>query len=100
MRPFIVAVALSAVACAAAVDHANWMRDLMPLIGSATLFDLTIPGSHDTMTYDLSTTVADGANDVSANISYILHDLGDVLGLGGFVRNQVCSSCVYVRFCA
>lgn len=39
------------------IDHANWMRDLMPVIGNASLFDLSLPGTHDTFTYDLSTTV-------------------------------------------
>jgi hypothetical protein len=71
------------------IDHANWMRDLLPLIGDVTLLDVTIPGSHDSMTYDLAPVVADGANDLPTNLTYFLHDLGNFLGLGDWVRNQV-----------
>lgn len=40
------------------VEPSRWMGDLLPLISNATLLDLTLPGTHDTMTYDLSTFVA------------------------------------------
>ena len=35
----------------------NWMGDLRPLLDAtnATLLDLTLPGSHDVVTYDLTT---------------------------------------------
>ncbi len=71
------------------VDHANWMRDLMPIIANATLLDLSIPGTHDSMTWDLSSFVADGAEDIPLNLSMFLHDLGNPLELGQYVRNQV-----------
>ncbi len=72
------------------IDHANWMRDLMPLIANATLLDLSIPGTHDSMTFDLGSVVADGAEDIPTNLSYILHDFGNFENIGQFARNQVC----------
>ena len=35
----------------------SWMQALFPVIGNATILDLSMPGTHDTLTYDLSTTV-------------------------------------------
>lgn len=34
---------------------ANWMGALAPALANATLLDMTLPGTHDTMTYDLTT---------------------------------------------
>jgi hypothetical protein len=65
------------------------MRDMMPLISNATLLDLSLPGTHDSMTWDLDLLVADGANDIPANVSALLHDLGNFLDLGDWLRNQV-----------
>ena len=39
---------------------ANWMGALAPILANATVLDLSLPGAHDTMTYDLSTTLSDG----------------------------------------
>lgn len=38
----------------------NWMGSLMPVIGNLSLLDISLPGTHDSMTFDLSTTVSDG----------------------------------------
>ena len=46
----------------------------MPIIGNQTLMDLALPGTHDTLTYDLSTTVADSANDLPSVVSWFLHE--------------------------
>ncbi len=61
----------------------------MPLIYNATLLDLSLPGTHDTLTYDLAPFVADGAEEIPLNLSYFLHDLLDPIQLGNFIRNQV-----------
>jgi hypothetical protein len=69
----------------------NWMGALSPILKDLTMLDIAIPGTHDTMTYDLSTTVSDGANDISVELASILHDLhkeGTVLTIGDFGRNQ------------
>ena len=41
----VVAVVLCGLSTShAAVDVSNWMRDMMPIIGNATIMDLTMPG--------------------------------------------------------
>jgi hypothetical protein len=46
-----VLVAACALPCAAtSVDTANWMGMLKPILGNATLLDLSMPGAHDAMT--------------------------------------------------
>ncbi len=71
------------------MDLSNWMRDLLPVIGNATVLDLSLPGAHDLLTFDLSTSVSDGAEDIPDWLSDILHDFGDALDFGSFIRNQV-----------
>ena len=39
------------------IRHTDWMGDLMPVIGNHTLFDLTLPGTHDSLAHDLCPTV-------------------------------------------
>ena len=39
---------------------ADWMGAIMPAIRGLTLFDLCLPGSHDSVTFDLSSTIAQG----------------------------------------
>ena len=71
--------------------HANWMGDLMPAIGNLTLLDLSLPGTHDSMTFDLSTRVSDGANDMPAWVSWLLHEMGPIIGVakvGDFIKQQ------------
>jgi hypothetical protein len=34
---------------------ANWMGAIAPALAHATLLDMALPGTHDTMTYDLTT---------------------------------------------
>jgi hypothetical protein len=35
----------------------NWMGALYPVIQNQTMLDISIPGTHDSMTWDLSETV-------------------------------------------
>ena len=52
VRTRTVLLALLATPCASAfVDTANWMGMLKPILGNATLLDLSMPGAHDAMTY-------------------------------------------------
>lgn len=48
---------------------ADWMSHVSTIIGSQTLLDLSLPGTHDSMTFDLSTTFSDGANDLPPVVS-------------------------------
>eukprot|EP01006_Ploeotia_vitrea_P058068 TRINITY_DN68733_c0_g1_i1.p1 TRINITY_DN68733_c0_g1~~TRINITY_DN68733_c0_g1_i1.p1 ORF type:complete len:479 (+),score=21.77 TRINITY_DN68733_c0_g1_i1:25-1461(+) len=75
--------------CAVHADEftANWMGHLLPVIGNQTLLDLSLPGTHDSMTYDLSDWIADGTNDIPAWLADILHDLPPHL-VGPFIRSQ------------
>ena len=41
----------------------DWMGNLKGVIGDLTLLDLSLPGTHDTLTYDLSLTPSDGCDD-------------------------------------
>ena len=66
----------------------TWMGDLEPIIGNLTLFDLSLPGTHDTLTYDLSTTVADNANDLPAWAAWFLHTIHGSGFIGQFIRKQ------------
>jgi len=70
---------------------ATWMQNLMPAIGHQSILNLSLPGTHDSMTYDLSDTVSDNANDLPSTVSWILHELEPIVGAvgaGDFIREQ------------
>jgi len=69
------------------LDLTNWMGQLAPIIGDFTLLDLSLPGAHDAMTSDLSTTLSDGYEGFNPVISKILHSVTPVVA-GGFIREQ------------
>jgi hypothetical protein len=52
---------------------ADWMGSVMNIIGTSTLLDLSLPGTHDTLTYDLSTTVSEGGMDEALRLAELLH---------------------------
>jgi len=56
----------------------DWQGNFLPLLANATLSDLNFPGTHDTLTYDLSLTVSDGGWDGSPTISKILHYASEI----------------------
>lgn len=57
----------------------NWMGSTMSIIGESTLLDLSLPGTHDTLTYDLSTTVSEGGMDDAIKLAELLHNATDVV---------------------
>lgn len=70
----------------------NWMGSL---VGSGnfdklTLLDLSLPGTHDTLTYDLSTKVSDGGADDQVKFAEILHKYEHVVPdyVTDFIRKQ------------
>jgi hypothetical protein len=65
----------------------------MPIIGNATILDLSLPGTHDSLTYDSSTTVADLAEELPPRVSNLLHNIGDFLGIAYALRNLVSVRC-------
>ena len=56
----------------------SWMGSLDPILGNATILDMRLPGTHDTLTYDLSDNIADGAIDDYPELSNVLHWLSDI----------------------
>lgn len=70
-----------------ALDLPNWMGQLEPVIGDATLLDLSLPGAHDAMTYDLSDTISDGYEGMGEALSSVLHRVTPIIA-GKFVRQQ------------
>mmetsp|Transcript_8059 Transcript_8059/g.21120 ORF Transcript_8059/g.21120 Transcript_8059/m.21120 type:complete len:460 (+) Transcript_8059:65-1444(+) len=82
---------LLAVAALPADYLSNWMGALAPAINDLSILDISLPGTHDTLTYDLSTTISDGANDISPALAWVLHELGPIIGIakvGQFIRSQ------------
>ena len=55
----------------------DWMGKVLSVIGDSALLDLSIPGTHDTLTYDLSTTVAEGGIDEMYKLAEFLHNHTD-----------------------
>ena len=49
------------------------MSAVSGVIGNLTLLDLSLPGTHDSLTYDLSTTISDGGIDDYPELSKVLH---------------------------
>ncbi|GMI52228.1 hypothetical protein TeGR_g11119 [Tetraparma gracilis] len=68
----------------------DWMANLMPVISDLTLLDLSLPGTHDTLTYDLSTTVSDAGIDDYDELSKILHLFSGLIPgqIEDFIRQQ------------
>ena len=65
------------------------MGALAPVISNLTLMDLSLPGTHDTLTNDLSSTVAQNANDLPTWASWLLHTFHSVDGfVGEFIRSN------------
>jgi hypothetical protein len=68
----------------------SWMACLLPIIGNLTVLDLQLPGTHDTLTFDLSNRVADNANDIPPALSSFLHDLirPPIAFVGNFIKTM------------
>lgn len=69
------------------LDLSNWIGQLTPILQKATVLDLSLPGAHDTMTFDLSNTISEGYEGMGPVISKILHSVTPLLA-GRFIREQ------------
>jgi hypothetical protein len=69
-------------------DPANWIGASLPLTGELTPLDLSLPGTHDTLTADLSETIADNANDLPPELADLLHEFVPRELIGSFIRTQ------------
>jgi hypothetical protein len=54
------------------------MGALAPIIADQTILGLALPGTHDTLTYDLSLVVSDGGIDGEEGIAEILHLISEL----------------------
>lgn len=89
---------VSAAPRALTLNLSSWMGDLMPIIGNQSLMDLSLPGTHDTLTYDLSNTVADSANDLPTWVSWLLHTFkGETKFIGDFIKLNAETQILQVR---
>ena len=67
----------------------NWMGKLVPIIGGDTLLDISVPGTHDTLTSDLSTRFADNwGEEFPSWANWLLSTFGDIPLVGNFARLQ------------
>jgi len=66
------------------------MAHTMPVIEHLTLLDLSLPGTHDTLSYDLSTRVSDGGADDFIKLAEVLHQYTKVVPTGAedYIRQQ------------
>uniref|UniRef100_A0A7S1FDN4 Phosphatidylinositol-specific phospholipase C X domain-containing protein n=1 Tax=Noctiluca scintillans TaxID=2966 RepID=A0A7S1FDN4_NOCSC len=69
-----------------ALDLSNWMGQLEPIMGNQTLLDLSLPGAHDTLSFDLSNTLSDGYLGIDGALSDLLHTLTPLVA-GSFIRS-------------
>ena len=68
----------------------NWMGILNEanIISKVPLSRLSLPGTHDTMTYDLSETISEGGIDDYPELAKILNKFGSVPFVTDFIRSQ------------
>ncbi len=68
----------------------NWMEQMLPALGELSLLDLSLPGTHDSLTYDLSLRTSDGGIDDSDRLAEILHNYTKLVpdGIEDFIRQQ------------
>jgi hypothetical protein len=66
------------------------MGNMRDSIGHLTLLDLSLPGTHDTLTYDLSLRVSDGGIDGSDVLAELLHNYTAIIpnGIEDYIRQQ------------
>jgi hypothetical protein len=57
---------------------ANWMGEISAALQSSSILDMSLPGTHDSLTYDLSTVISDGGIDGYDALSVVLHDLSSL----------------------
>ncbi len=56
----------------------NWMGEVIDIIGSQPLLSLALPGTHDSLTDDLSLIVSDGGADDYLKLAEILHKVSEM----------------------
>jgi hypothetical protein len=57
---------------------ANWMGQVAAAFQFSSIFDMSLPGTHDTLTYDLSTVISDGGIDGHDELSIFLNTVSNL----------------------
>lgn len=68
----------------------RWMGTAINAIGELTLLDLSLPGTHDTLTNDLSLQASDGGADGLIIFAELLHNYSRIVpdGIEDWIRQQ------------
>jgi hypothetical protein len=68
----------------------DWMGQLLPVIGHLPLLDLALPGTHDTLTYNLSLTTSDAGVDDYLLFAEVMHMYTSIIPdeIEDFIRQQ------------
>ena len=71
-------------------ELAFWMETTFPVIGNMSLLDLSLPGTHDSLTYDLSLVTSDGGIDDHNLFAELMHNYSFLIpnGIEDFIRQQ------------
>lgn len=86
---FVSVVGAACIPRAAGDDFtANWMGRVGGLLAKQSLLDLTLPGTHDTMTYDLSTAISNAGIDDYPTLAGLLSEFGSLGEIGEYMRKQ------------
>ncbi|KRX04826.1 PLC-like phosphodiesterase, TIM beta/alpha-barrel domain [Pseudocohnilembus persalinus] len=72
------------------------MKIMLPIIGELNFFDLSVPGTHDSLTYDLSEIFADRANDIPLNYSFFFHTYLSQY-FGGYAKKQAVTQTLNIK---
>jgi len=75
----------------------DWQGNLLPAIGHLTLLDLSLPGTHDSLTYDLSLTTSCGGIDGAQTLAEILHNYTGIVPDGIEVGPFLCLTLHFSR---
>lgn len=68
----------------------NWMENTLDVIKKMTLLDLSLPGTHDSLSYDLDLRVSDGGADDFYTLAEVLHNYNKVVpnDIEDYIRQQ------------
>lgn len=66
----------------------SWFSELKPVIAGLTLMDIALPGTHDTLSYDLSLTTSLAGIDSLPGLAAFLHNYTQIIPDGIEVRRK------------
>jgi hypothetical protein len=91
IHKLIILFILLEITCCQDTFESRWMEKLYPVIKNQTILDLSLPGSHDTLTGDSSARIAANSNSLDPKVSWLLHLIGpfmELFSIGSWIRAQ------------